>query len=229
MAIAFVQAPNPGANVTATTVNLAYGSNTAAGSLLVAFTRVGSTTDGVTGLTDTQGNTWVLGGSQVQTTDVHKLWCHYAKNTVGGANTVTANIAGTGATIRFCILEISGADLVTPLDGIAGGQNNGTTLTGGSVTNTQVNVILVGAGSTGGNVTFTAGSGYTVRTVAPTAGTSRLGVETQVVGSITSYASTLTIGTGQDWAALTVIFKELVIGKAGPAVRSQALNRSYTY
>ncbi len=101
---------------------LAYGSNTTAGSLLIAA--FSGSASPPTGLTDTQGNTWrkcCFNTVSVQTT----IW--YAIGTVGGANTVTFTGSQTGANSFKALLEYSAPASYS----IAAGSNNNVS---GSVT-----------------------------------------------------------------------------------------------
>lgn len=213
-AIAFVQAPaNGNACGSVTSCNLAFGSNTGAGSLIVVVGRVGATGRTIT-VTDTQSSSYSLGCQQVITSDSSELFVHYAMNTAGGANTVTWAISGAAATVRFTIMEVSGAATSSVLDGCSGAEASSTTLTGGTVNTTVANVLLLGAGQNTNSVTFTAGSGYTLRSVVP-ATNERLMIETQVVSSTGAYTATATQSTSLAYAMITAAFKEASGG--GPA------------
>lgn len=96
-------------------VSLAYGSNNTAGNLLVLL--VWNSSNGTATLpTDSQGNTWVFGGSA----GLSGVGMYYAANCKVGANTVTPpalwttlNSSGAGG---YAIHEFSGVKTTSPLD-----------------------------------------------------------------------------------------------------------------
>lgn len=85
---------------------ITFGSNTAAGSLLVAFVKTMSNV-ALSSITDTQGNIWVL-GAKLADTGGAAIQAAYALNAVGGtAATVTFNFAGAVAQASGGIAEFS--------------------------------------------------------------------------------------------------------------------------
>src|SRR5262249_48947031 len=90
----------------------------------------------------------------------------YAKNVVGGANTVTATF-GTSIS-QFGILyihEYSGIDKANPLDATSSAVGSTAAIDSGSATTTNANDLIFGAGASLHTVTQ-AGSGFTTRSTA---------------------------------------------------------------
>ena len=102
----------------ASATSLAFGSNTTPGSTLLAVTLTNFTNMGATPIADTQSNTWAL--VQIAQSAAgpgnQSLHVYAAYNTVGGANTVTANYA-TPTTVRPLLLLEVGPCAISPLDG----------------------------------------------------------------------------------------------------------------
>jgi hypothetical protein len=88
-----------------------------------------------------------------------QIW--YAKNIKGGADTVTANFDATANDTKLWIVEISGADLTSPLDVTATGvASSGTSITSGNFTTNYANELILAIGlSDSSNVSV--GPGYT--------------------------------------------------------------------
>src|SRR6266403_290730 len=86
-------------------VSAAFSSNNAAGNFLVCAVRyfVISIGGGITGVTDSQGNTWVRANGSYQdgASDFVSSW--YATNCKAGANTVTFTGGSSSAFPRICI------------------------------------------------------------------------------------------------------------------------------
>src|SRR5205807_860937 len=143
--IAFVQSASVDAGVAVAT-SLAFTTNTTAGNLIVVAIRVGPPTTTTVAVKDSNGNSYTLARSQVQTTDRHQTWVYYANNIAAGPTTVTVTLSTT-ATLRVAIHEYSGLNTVAPLDQTTSAQGNGTAPTSGSVTTTAASELLFGMGS----------------------------------------------------------------------------------
>ena len=92
--------------------------------------------------------------------------CGMRKNITGNANNVvTANQAGSWSANMISVVQYSGLDTVNPLDttnyktGVSGTSITSDTFT----TSSPDELIIMFAAQTAGEVTFTAGSGYTLR------------------------------------------------------------------
>jgi hypothetical protein len=152
----------------------------------------------------------LLAVNQGQTTDSHSVWIYYAANVIGGADTVTASFAASNAHPFLSIFEVSGLDLLCPLDQTAAGTSGATASTAAStspLTTTSANELLfaiVGESSTAGPA-VTAGTGFVLDQV--NTGTSRAATETQIVSSIGTYAGTATLATAANWSMAMASFK----------------------
>ena len=140
--------------------------NHSAGNLLVVICRNATNLQSQAAPTDTAGNQFVgLTPAMVSTVGVIQMW--YAKNIQGNANNVvTCNFPSSDAWLTISVLQYSGADPNNPLDSqaSAGGSIAATSGVTPAVTASQIGgLVVVGAtvGSTG--MTFSPGSGFTLR------------------------------------------------------------------
>jgi hypothetical protein len=111
MAAAFVQKAYNSTVSAVTSQAVAYGSNNLAGNTLVLFARFDAATTPSPSITDTAGNTWVL-GSTFTTFSPEVLTIWYVQSCKAGANTVTVHygatlVAGTPASSVY-VAEYSG-------------------------------------------------------------------------------------------------------------------------
>jgi glucose/arabinose dehydrogenase/chitodextrinase len=159
---AFVQARSK--QITTGTVNsLAFTSANTAGNLIVVYV-VWDNSSSVT-LRDSRGNTyasvaaptaWGAGGTW-------RSQMFYAKSIAGGTNTVTATFQGAITSFgRIYLHEYSGLDRSDPLEGSRSSTGTAAAMNSGSVTTTNANDVIFGAGSSNNNVTA-AGTGFTNR------------------------------------------------------------------
>jgi hypothetical protein len=131
---------------------------------------------------------------------------YYAKNIVAagpGANSVTVKFSVASAFPDIRILEYSGLDTTSPLDVSAGASGNSTTASGGPVTTTYANDLIIAADviQTG---TPAAGIGFTKRII--TNPDSDI-VEDRVVTAIGSYTATAPVSPSAQWLIQVVAFK----------------------
>jgi len=199
--IAFVQSASVDAGVAVAT-SLAFTTNTTAGNLIVVAIRVGPPTTTTVAVKDSNGNSYTLARSQVQTTDRHQTWVYYANNIAAGPTTVTVTLSTT-ATLRVAIHEYSGLNTVAPLDQTTSAQGNGTAPTSGSVTTTAASELLFGMGSSANAQSWTAGTGYALRQ----APAGKLETADQIVAATGSVSASASLGASDDWTAIIVTFK----------------------
>jgi glucose/arabinose dehydrogenase len=147
-----------------TTNSLAFNSANAAGNLIVVYALCSNT--GSVSLSDSGGNAYA---SALPRTTWGRSWSSqvfYAKSVAGGTNTVTATFATAISSFGIIYIhEYSGVDRVDPLDVSKGAVGTSAAMSSGTVTTTNANDLLFGAGASRGDVTQ-AGSGYTVRSSA---------------------------------------------------------------
>jgi len=163
--ISFVQSNTgpPTIQSTNSTVTVAYPIAQIAGHLNVVAIGWGDTTSTISSVTDTQNNTYALAIGPTSTTGLRQS-IYYAKNIVGGSNSVTVTFSKAAAYPDVRILEYAGADLNAPLDKAVGASGSGSTANSGSVTTTSSNELIFGAGTS--ETSFTAaGSGFVQRLI----------------------------------------------------------------
>lgn len=189
--IAMAQAPVTFANGNTAPQSIAYTNPNTAGNLLVAVLE-GTVIVTLTGITDTQGNTWhrIPGACGTITSFYGEIW--YAANCRAGANTLSVAMSGS-AYMNGTLYEFAGIQTGTPLDQSAfqGGQS-GTHITSGNVTTTtQANQLLIAFASTNTSLTsITPGSGYTLDDNLSNV----LGIEHKIVSALGVYQGDVTYG-----------------------------------
>ena len=196
----------------------AFPAGNTAGNLIVALVRMSTTTQTVR-VTDSAGNPYTQAVSQVQSADGHQLQIFYARNVIGGANTVKATFSGTNAHPWLAIYEYKGLSATSPVDQTAAAQGSGTTPnTGASSTTRAANeLVFVGTGLPANTVTATAGAGYTMGLQDTT--TARAATESKVVSSTGSYTGTFTLSGTSNWSAVLATFA----AEAAPVVTTTSL------
>jgi hypothetical protein len=140
--------------------------NHTAGNLLVVICRNGSSVVNQTAPTDTAGNQFV-GLTPATSPYVGMIQMWYAKNIKGNAaNVVRCNFSSPDAWLTISVLQYSGADPSNPLDAqaSASGSNAATSGVTPAVTASRIGgVVVVGATVNQVGMTFSAGSGFTLR------------------------------------------------------------------
>lgn len=203
-AIAFVQSPAGGVTGTASSVNLAFGSNCTAGNCIVCVWRysVGGLT--VT-LSDTQSNTYTSNAvEQIVTGDGNAtVGIGYALNIAGGATTVTFSV-GVSRTLRFLIAEFSGVATSSAFDQSNHAEGSGTAIASGSVTPTTDGQLLVCGYE---NVNTSATSVGTDFTLASQTANDRTGLEYYIQTTAAAHDGTWTQAASQVWGAVIGTFK----------------------
>jgi hypothetical protein len=200
--ITFVQANSGPSTIQSSnpTVAAAYPAAQGGGHLNVVVVGWGDATSSISSVTDTQNNTYTLAVGPTSNTGLRQS-IYYAKNIVGGSNTVTVTFNQAAAYPDVRILEYAGADPNNPLDAKAGASGSGTSANSGSVTTTSANELIFGAGATG--TTFSsAGSGFVSRIINIFGNIA----EDKAVTSIGSYNATATTSSSV-WVMQIVTFK----------------------
>jgi hypothetical protein len=186
---------------------VAFPSPNTGGNLIIAFVRMSSASQTVR-VTDTFGNAYTDAVSQVQTADGHQVHIFYARNVVGGSNTVTATFSSTNNHPWLAIYEYSGLSTTNPLDQTAHAQGASSSPSTGATgaTASASELIFSATGfpySYSGTVT--AGSGYTLQQ--QDTATSRAVTETALVTSTGSYQGTFSLSSSTNWSAVLATFK----------------------
>jgi hypothetical protein len=179
------------------------------GDALIVACRQGADQTSISSVTDTAGNSYTLvnkssssgGGSREDALFV-------AFNVPSSANnTVSCNFASnlTSYTESIIVEEFSG--LTGAIDGSVVSSNSSgaaTTLGSGNLTTTNASDLLVYEVNQWGNVTFTAGPGYTI---SPGAATGRQALEYQVVKSTGTYSASMSWSPGASADGVFAAFK----------------------
>jgi len=140
--------------------------NHTAGNLLVVICRNGSHLESQAAPTDTAGNQFVgLTPAMAPGVGVIQMW--YAKNIQGNANNVVrCNFPSSDAWLTISVLQYSGADPSSPLDSqaSASGSSAATSGVAPAVTSSRIGgLVVVGATVGALGMTFSPGSGFTLR------------------------------------------------------------------
>lgn len=146
--------------ITATTGNLL--------SIAVGLNANGTLND-ITGISDgTNTYTQIDTLSQSELGDLNRLTTYYVKNVTGGSLTITITTTNSSTNRGFVIVhEISGADTTAPLDvsaiqrQVLPGLGSDDISSGAVVTAANGEYVFGSSMVTNGNVTFTAGTGFT--------------------------------------------------------------------
>jgi hypothetical protein len=144
----------------ASPIHIAYASNNGAGNLLLAFVTWPSGNT-LTGVTDSNGNSWLqIGTSQIDAgTESSALF--YVKSCNAGANNVAFAFTGAGSS-GMNIYEFSG-NSSNPLDTSNGSVGATSTVSAGPITPAGAGeLIILVAMRSGGGTTYTPGSGFTL-------------------------------------------------------------------
>ena len=115
--IMFVQVASgpPTIQASNTSVAVAYVNTQTAGNLNIVVAGWGDTTSSISSVTDSKGNTYTRAVGPTTNTGLQES-VYYAKNIVGGSNTVTVKFNQAAAYLDVRILEYSGLDPTSPLD-----------------------------------------------------------------------------------------------------------------
>jgi len=165
----------------------------------------------VSSVTDTQGNTYAPITSSPWTggcgTRVERLY--YAKNIVGGADTITVTLSGS-VYMELRAYDYSGLDTSSPLDVSATPQTgSSTSATSGSLSTTNASDLLFGYFHYWSAVTATPGAGFTARTLPGDGGPV---AEDESVASTGPYSSTMSFSGSTAYVAFFVAFKAAASG-----------------
>jgi hypothetical protein len=150
--INFVQANSAQPTGTAS-VSAAFKLPQTAGNLNVVVIGWGDVTSTIQSVTDGAGNTYSVAVAATQGTGLTQA-TYYAKNiNASGSNTVTVTFNSAPANPDLRILEYSGLDTASPLDGGVGAFGTGAFVDSGPITPASVGDMILGASTVGGAIT----------------------------------------------------------------------------
>ena len=207
---AYVQATAKAFSGPGSSYSLAFPANTTAGNLLlVAF----DYNSGISpfSVTDSQGNSFFPVGNQMTSPGGTLSRVYYAKNILGGADTITVTFSANSGS-EIYISEYTGIDPNNPVDVLANASGSAGAVSSGNATTTVAGDVIFGFCI--GDWVCTAGSGFAAR--------SNLNgnlVEDKLAGSAGSYAATGTANNG--WTMQMVALKPASgSGVSAPVINS---------
>jgi hypothetical protein len=166
-----------------------------------------STTGETVNVRDTAGNSYIDAISQGQTTDGHQIHIFYAKNIVGGSNTVTATFSSTNNHPWIAVYEYSGLSTTNPLDQTAHAQGNSNSSFSGLITTTADNELEFAATGLPASYTGTASPGGGYSLLLQDTGTSRAATESDVLThSASDYAGRFSLSSSTNWTIAVATF-----------------------
>jgi IPT/TIG domain len=200
--ISFVQVSSGPSTIQSSnsSVSVAYGKKQTAGDLNIVVVGWGDNTSTISSVTDSLGNSYSRAVGPTGTSGLQQS-IYYAKNIVGGNNTVKVTFNQAAAYPDVRILEYSGLSASNPLDVTAAAVGSGSSASSGSATTTSGNELIFGAG-TSDNFFSGAGTGFTNRIVNIYGNLA----EDKVVSSSGSYAATA-VNSGNIWVMQMVTLK----------------------
>lgn len=177
-------------------LSVSFPQNTGSGNLImVGFGFMNNVTP--VSVTDTQGNTFIQVGVQLNSPGGAGSRVYYANNIRGGADTVTIALSGSSGLDAY-LTEYSGLSLASPIDGQAGSAGGVGAVSSGSVATTVAGDLIYGFCI--GDSTCTAGLNFTARSTY----NGNL-VEDEKAGNPGPYAATGTADSG--WTMQMVALK----------------------
>ncbi len=206
MAIAYVQG-NTFASTGATTGSVAFPGANSAGGLLLAAVRVGSLTSTVACSDSVNGSYGAALLSKQQTTDGHTAYIFALPNCAAGTATVTVT-SSVSSTLRFAILEYSGAARASIIDASASAIGATTSISSGSASTTNASDLNFGFITGDGGFAVTPGNMGTGGSA-----NSRQSVATNLYafdtlpGSTGSYQANGSSSSAMNWTAIFAAIK----------------------
>ena len=195
-----------------------------AGNLLVAVVGTFQSPNAptVTGVTDTQGNTWQLAAAGIgAVTHGGEIW--YALGAVGGSNTITVNLSLTGF-VSGIFAEYSGLGAFD-VAAAAGDSSAGTSHSSGATAAAGVgDLVLGGYADSTGSPTFTAGSGYSIFGSGIT-GSINVALEDILGGSAGAQTATITTSTTASGVTVVACFATPAVFSASVPLEHRRGNR----
>jgi hypothetical protein len=207
----FVQLGSATPQAASATATVTYPSAQTAGNLNVLAVGWNDTTSTVTGVSDSQGNTYILALGPTTGSGLRQS-IYYAKNIAAGSNTVTVKFNQAAVAVDLRAMEYNGLDATNPLDITAGASGAGTTANSGTATTTSANELIFGAGMTAGGFSG-AGTGFISRIITATDADI---AEDETVSTTGTYGATA-VGSSSNWVMQMASFRASGQGSGNPA------------
>jgi hypothetical protein len=205
--IGFAQVASATPQSPVASVKVTYPQAETAGDLNLVVVGWNDTSATVQSVTDSLGNTYVLPAGPVKGTAVTQS-VYYAKNILGGSNSVTVTFNQAAAYPDVRVLEYKGLNTTAPLDVVAGASGtsgSSAVVSSGGAATTSGSELIFGAGMTNGGFSK-AGTSFTSEVITPDGDIA----ENEVVSATGSYGATATLGPygSQNWVMQMVTLKQ---------------------
>jgi len=221
--VSFVQVNAATPQSPTSSVTVSFKAAQTAGNLNVVVVGWNDTTTTIQSVTDNLGNQYSLAAGPVKGTGLTQS-IYYAKNILGGSNSVIVTFSKTASFPDVRVLEYSGADSANPLDVVASASGNSASANSGSATTTVANELIFGADTVAtGNLS--AGTNFTPRII--TSPDSDL-AEDRAVTTTGTYSATATLSSSGPWVMQMVALKASGTGGPAPTITTLSPNSGST-
>jgi hypothetical protein len=208
----FVQANYQTPQAPTSSVSVKFNSAQTQGNLNIVVVGWADTTTTIDSVMDDLGNQYSVAAALTRGTGLTQA-VYYAKDILGGTNSVHVAFSKSASFPDVRILEYSGADATSPLDQVASASGNSATANSGSVTTTVAKELIFGA-----NTVWTGnqgpGASFTTRII--TSPNSDLAEDRSVV-TTGSYSASATLTSSGPWVMQMVTLKAGSGGGGGSA------------
>ncbi len=201
--IRYVQVASSTQTSSTASVSASYPSAQTAGDLNVVVISWSDATSAVQTVADSQGNPYSLAIGPTTGTGMRQS-IYYAKNIKTGSNSVTVTFNQSANSPDLRILEYSGVDTTSPLDGSLGANGTSAFADSGFTAFANANDLIIGADITGAK-NIVPGSPFTNRAL--TTSTSSHIVEDRIVNVTGSYHAWAPLLSSVPWVMQMVAFK----------------------
>ena len=205
--ISFAQVASATPQSQVISVKVSYPQAQKAGDLNLVVVGWNDTSATVQSVTDSLGNSYALAAGPVKGTALTQS-IYYAKNILGGSNSVTVTFSQAAVFPDVRILEYKGLSTTAPLDvtaGASGTSGSNTLVSSGSATTTSASELIFGAGTTSGAF-GKAGTSFKAEVITADGDIA----EDEVVSATGSYSATASLAAygSQKWVMQMVSLKQ---------------------
>jgi Concanavalin A-like lectin/glucanases superfamily/Chitobiase/beta-hexosaminidase C-terminal domain/IPT/TIG domain/Fibronectin type III domain len=206
VALSYIQGNYATPQTTSASVSVTYTGAQTSSDLNVVVVGWNDTTNAVSSVTDSKGNSYTLAVGPTTIGGVASQSIYYAKNiaaATAGANIVKVTFSGAAAFPDIRILEYAGVDPNTPVDVTSASTGNSASSASAAVTTLNANDLLFGANLVQ-TLTSAAGSGFTSRMITSPDGDI---AEDRLVTTVGSYSASATVSPAAQWIMQMVAFR----------------------
>lgn len=215
-----VQKTNAASTGSVATLAKAFATPNTAGNTIIVVCGCGNGT--AMTVADSLGNTYTQAVTKANSTTFEAA-IFYSVGVLAGANTVTVTNAGATASMALEIYEVSGllAQVVAQPDQSTSGTGSSATPTLSALAASSPNSLAflgIAVGTAAQATSVTSGTNWTLDSTQNTttpAGLFSFGALSQYLGNMTAVIPTATIAGSEPFAAVSAIFKPVVLGVAG--------------